>query len=271
MATLSVNQTTTFRWSFDEDVTRCAAAGYSAISVWRQKLSDFGIARASELLQQHGVKALSLFWAGGFTGSDGRSYRESVDDGIEAVRAAAAIGADSVVLCSGARGGHTLNHARRLFVSAIEELLAVASPLAIDLALEPMHPGCAADWTFVTSLEQAVGIIESVSSPRLRLVFDTCHLGWSPKVVEMIPHVAGRIALVQLGDMRSPPSGEQNRCRLGDGVLPLPEIVAALKSAGYDGCYDVELLGEELEGYAYTALLKHSRQWYERYVEGRCD
>lgn len=270
MATLSVNQTTTFRWSFDEDVTRCAAEGYSAISVWRQKLSDFGIAKAAVLLRQHGVRAQSLFWAGGFTGSDGRSFRESVDDGVEAVRAAAAIGAGTVVLCSGARGGHTLNHARRLLVSAIEELLVVADPLAIDLALEPMHPGCAADWTFVTALEQAIDIIEAVPSPRLKLVFDTYHLGWAPGVVELIPQIAGRIALVQLGDMRVPPVGEQNRCRLGEGTLPLREIVGALKSAGYDGGYDVELLGEELEGHAYTSLLSHSRQWYEKFVEGRC-
>ena len=268
MASLSVNQTTTFRWSFEEDVLHCAAAGYPAISVWRQKLSDFGVAKAAELLREHGVKAQALFWAGGFTGSDGRSYRESVDDGIEAVRSAAAIGAGTVVVCSGARGGHTMNHARRLLFSALEEILVEAEPLAIDLALEPMHPGCAADWTFVTALDQAIEIVDAVASPRLKIVFDTYHLGSTLGVVERIPQVADRIALVQLGDMRSPPVGEQNRCRLGEGVLPLREIVAALKSAGYDGYYDVELLGEELEGHAYASLLSHSRQWFEKNVAG---
>ena len=58
-----------------------------------------------------------------------------------------------------------------------------------------------------------------------------------------MPHVA----IVQLGDARRPPDGEQNRCRLGEGVVPLAEIVAALKAGGYDGYYDVELLGEEME------------------------
>src|SRR5262245_62293382 len=42
MARLSMNEMTTFRWSFEEDVAQYAAAGFSALGVWRQKLSDFG-------------------------------------------------------------------------------------------------------------------------------------------------------------------------------------------------------------------------------------
>ena len=45
MAMLSMNETTTFRWSFEEDVARYAAAGIPAMGVWRQKLSDCGPTR----------------------------------------------------------------------------------------------------------------------------------------------------------------------------------------------------------------------------------
>ncbi len=51
MATLSMNETTTFRWSFEEDVARYAAAGIPAMGVWRQKLSDCGQGRGLELLR----------------------------------------------------------------------------------------------------------------------------------------------------------------------------------------------------------------------------
>lgn len=90
MAELSMNETTTFRWSFEEDAANYAAAGIPAIGVWRQKLSDCGQARAVELLTRHRLKASHLLWAGGFTGSDGRSYRESVNDAVEALGTAAA-------------------------------------------------------------------------------------------------------------------------------------------------------------------------------------
>ena len=89
MAQLSMNETTTFRWSFEEDVIHYAAAGIPAIGVWRQKLSDCGLAKGIELLAEHGLKVSHLLWAGGFTGSDGRSFRSSVDDAKEALETAA--------------------------------------------------------------------------------------------------------------------------------------------------------------------------------------
>ena len=71
----------------------------------------------------------NLLWAGGFTGSDGHTFRESVDDAAEAIRLAAALHARSLVVYSGAPGGHTHNHARRLLVDALRQLLPLAEEL----------------------------------------------------------------------------------------------------------------------------------------------
>ena len=56
MALLSISETTTFRWSFEEDVTNYAAAGIPAIGVWRHKLSDFGESKGIELLAETGLR-----------------------------------------------------------------------------------------------------------------------------------------------------------------------------------------------------------------------
>ena len=89
MSRLSMNELTTFRWSFDEDVVQYQRAGYDAIGLWRRKLTDFGEERAVELLAESQLQVSSVFFAGGFTGSDGRSFAESIDD------AAAALGRTS--------------------------------------------------------------------------------------------------------------------------------------------------------------------------------
>src|SRR5215471_15287934 len=143
MPRLSLNEMTTYRWSFDEDVKNYSAAGIPAIGVWRRKLSDFGEQRGIELLKDSGLAVSNLLWAGGFTGSEGHTHRESIEDGIEAVRLAAAMGAKCLIVYSGARAGHTHNHARRLLVSALKELSPLAAEQGVVLALEPMHPACA--------------------------------------------------------------------------------------------------------------------------------
>lgn len=262
MAKLSVNETTTFRWSLEEDVAAYSAAGIPAIGVWRQKLSDFGHDRAVQLLAEHRIEASHLFWAGGFTGSDGRSYRESVQDACDAVRTAAGLKTGCLVVCSGARAGHTFNHANRLLKDALAEVVPCAEEHQVVLAIEPMHPGCAADCTFLTTLDDAIRLLDAVDSPWVKLVLDTYHLGHEATLSVRIPEIAPRIALVQLGDSHQPPAGEQNRCRLGEGTLPLREIVAALKAAGYDGYYDVELLGEDVEACDYPSLLDHAKAAY---------
>jgi sugar phosphate isomerase/epimerase len=266
MAQLSMNETTTYRWSFEEDVFAYAAAGIPAIGVWRQKLSDFGQAKAVELLAEHGLNVSHLFWAGGFTGSDGRTFRESLDDAAEALRSAGQLHAQNLIVYTGARSGHTLNHARRLAKDALKELAPLAAQVGTYLALEPMHPGCAGSWTFLTGVDEVLSLLEAVGSPLVKMVFDAYHLGHDPRIIDRVGELVPYIGLVQLGDARCTPNGEQNRCRLGDGRLPLQEIVAALVSAGYDGYYDVELIGEEIEAADYRALLDHAKRSFAELV-----
>lgn len=266
MAILSVNETTTFRWSFEEDVVRYAAAGIPSLGVWRQKLSDYGPEKGGKLLEEHGMRVSHVLWAGGFTGSDGRSFHESIEDALEAIRTTAALKASTLLIYSGARSGHTHSHARRLLFDALNRLVPEADQLGVDLAFEPMHPVCAADWTFLISLDDVLSVIDKFGSPRVKLVFDTYHVGHDEKVIERIPEILPHVAIVQLGDARKPPQGEQNRSLLGKGRLPLREIVNALKTAGYDGFYDVELLGEEIESADYYSLLAHAKQAFSDLV-----
>lgn len=259
MARLSINELTTFRWTLEEDVDSYRAAQIPGIGVWRRKVADFGEEKACELLAHSGLKVSNLLWAGGFTGSDGRSFRESVEDALDAVRLAAAMHADCLVVYSGARAGHTHNHARRLLREALRELLPAAEAEQVTLAVEPVHPGCASDFSFLTSLDDSLELLRQFNHPRLKLVFDTYHLGFDESVVARLASVVPDIALVHLGDGKRPPDGDQNRCRLGDGVVPLTRIVAALRQAGYDGWFDVELIGEDVETADYRELVQHSR------------
>jgi sugar phosphate isomerase/epimerase len=174
-----------------------------------------------------------------------------------------------LIVYSGARAGHTHNHARRILKSALTELTPLAADLGVTLAIEPMHTAVAGDWTFLTGLDETLATLDAVGSPALKMCFDTYHLGQEPGIVERIPQFAARLALVQLGDAKSPPQQEPNRCPLGEGFIPLQEIVTALYQSGYDGFFEVELMGEEIEAADYNDLLAQSRQAFDTLTGGR--
>lgn len=259
MTMLSMNEITTYRWSLEEDVEHYQEAGYHAIGVWRQKLTDENEERAIDRLADSALCVSNLLWAGGFTGSDGRSLDESVDDAAEALRLAAGVGAGCLVIYPGGRNNHTFRHAGRLLRIAIDELLPLAEDAGVPLAIEPMHAACAAEWTFLTDLASVLELIEEFQCPFLKLALDTYHFPGGNATSDLLAGVAPHVSIVHLGDRRLPPSIDQERCPLGCGQLPLGEIVTTLQNAGYAGAFDVKLMGPEIEECDYWTLLEHSQ------------
>lgn len=259
MTLLSMNEITTFRWSLDQDVENYQQAGYRAIGVWRQKLADWDEDEAIALLAGSGLSVSNLVWAGGFTGSDGRTLAESIDDAADALRLAAALSAGCLVIYPGGRNNHTFRHAGRLLRTALDELLPLAEAVEVPLAIEPMHAACAADWTFITDLPSVVTLIEEYRSAFLKLAYDTYHFPLEARQRSLLATLAPHIGIVHLGDRSTPPTIEQERCLLGQGGLPLRETVATLQDAGYTGAFDVKLLGPEIETHDYWTLLEQSQ------------
>ncbi len=260
---LSMNEVTTYRWTFEEDLRRYVTAGYEAIGVWRQKLSDYGEEAGVDLLAESGLRVTNLLWAGGFTGSDGRNQREAIEDAEHAIRLAGAMNAACLVVYPGGRNNHTFRHADRLLRSALDELLGWAEAAGVTLAIEPMHPACAAEWTFLTDLEATITLIDSYQTPNLKLVFDAYHFGHDPAVISNLYEIVPYTALVQLGDRHKAHGIDHDRCPLGKGIVPLPEIVQNLLEAGYEGNFDIELAGEDIELSDYGHLLASSKQAFD--------
>ena len=107
MFQIAISQTTTARGDLPLEAARLAEHGFQAISVWRPKVTDLGVEAAAQVISRAGLRVVSVLWAGGFTGGDGRSFDESVADAVEAIETAEALGAATVVVHSGCRGGHT--------------------------------------------------------------------------------------------------------------------------------------------------------------------
>ena len=260
MTLLSMNQLTTYRWSFEEDLHHYSRAGYQGVGVWLRKLYDFGVERAAELVEESGLKVSNVVWAGGFTGSDGAPSADNLAAATRALEAAQAIRAGCLVVYTGGRNSHTTRHADRLLRSALDKLLPVAEATGVPLALEPMHPACAAEWTFLTSLEATAEIVQSYDTRSLQMVYDTYHFPPQSLADGLLEWIAPMLSVVHLGDYAQPHDLDQDRCSLGAGQAELIGLVPTLREAGYNGFFDVELLGAEIEAADYQRLISDSRR-----------
>lgn len=252
---MSMSEMTTYRWTFPEDVIAYRQAGIDAIGIWRPKLSQFGEERGVDLVRDSGLSVSSLSWAGGFTGSNGHSFRECVDDARDAVNVAGELKADCVVMISGARAGHTGNHARRLLVDGLCLLADSAAERGVELALQPVHPQLANEWSFLTGLDETLDVIDRCNHEFVKLAFGVYHLWREPQLIKRIPEIAELVSVVQLSDWREPALSDHDRCLPGDGDIPLDDVVAAFAVADYDGFFELEIWSEELWNSDYEQVL----------------
>lgn len=246
MHRLGFHGVSTFRQTLLDDVAACIEFDVRNIGLWRRKLDDFGRDRSVELLRDSGLNVSSLSWAGGFTGRGDVSLEESLEDARGAVELAADVDAGCLVVVSGGRCGHTRNHARDLFHFALERLAMCARRFGVTLALQPMHPQFCSEWSFLTSIDDALETISTYRHADLKLALDVYHAAAEPDLVARLPELVPHLAVVQLGDGEFPGRSPYDRCLPGDGEVPLGDVVQTLVEAGYGGTYEIALWSRAL-------------------------
>lgn len=273
MFDVAVSELTSPRWDLQDEVERAAAHGFDAISLWRPKVSDVGAATAAAVVATAGIRVSSLQWAGGFTGGDGRSFAESIDDALEAIATAATLAAPVLIVHSGCRGGHTRSHAARLLMQALETLAPVAGRAGVTLALQPTHPAGAAGCSFLGGLAEAVELVDRFADPAVRLALDIWHVGDSPELSPLLPRLAEATAVVHVADRCGPPSVAADRLPPGHGCLPLERLVGDLIAHGYRGAVEFDPVGEAVEILGYEGVWHETRlvaeTWSDRLAIGR--
>lgn len=238
---MSLSQLTTLRWSLLEEVLLLKSAGYDAIGLWRPKIAEVGEELSAELIRDAGLGASSLSFVGGFTGTNGLSYRDAIADARDAIIDAEMLGVENLIVVSGTRNGHTVGHSRRLLAEALDELADYAGTRGVRLCVLPMHSYFAESWTFVNSLDETLELLARVNHPHAGLAFDTYQMWQEPRLIERIPELAALTGIVQISDARRSPRSRAERCVPGEGCVPLGEIVRAFQQSGYDGYYDVQV------------------------------
>jgi sugar phosphate isomerase/epimerase len=130
---------------------------------------------------------------------------------------------------------------RRVTASAIRSVADLGAPHGIRYYLEPVA------WTPLSSLAQAVEVIDAAERDNVGLVLDFWHLWQRGATPDSVALLDPRIIFgVDFADSLGPPGSaapdQRSRCVWpGEGDIPLREWVDAVRSTGFDGWWDNEL------------------------------
>jgi sugar phosphate isomerase/epimerase len=265
---LSINTATVRKqrgqdWPLPDILDACAERGIRAVAPWRDQVAAAGLQATAQRLKSHGLELSGYCRGGMFTYTDTASRQAVRDDNRRALDEACALGAPCLVLVVGGLPGalagkashKDIAGARAQVTEGIAALLEDARELRMPLAIEPLHPMYAADRACINTLEQALDVCDTLDPPApdgtgrqagsgaLGVAVDLYHVWWDPKLPAMIAR-AGRERLLALHvcDWLTPTTDLlEDRGMMGDGVIDIPRIRAAVEAQGFAGYSEVEI------------------------------
>ena len=244
---VSVSQITTVRSSFADDVRLYAETGLAGIGVWELKLADDSL----ELFDQSGfdsaaaVPAIPSILPLPLLGGP-EDPAERVEAFCASLERLAPFRPSSVVCLTGTAEGRDPDEARSTVIDGLRTIAHEADRLGVRIGLEPYQRESAELWTIVSSIPEAVSLIEDAGDPpSLGIQFDVWHLWNTPTLYDDIAAEVDRFAGVHVCDYREPTRGWADRALPGDGRADVPAILRALDAAGWDGLYDIEIFSDD--------------------------
>jgi sugar phosphate isomerase/epimerase len=255
---LSLNTATVRKQGTLTDIIEaCARHDIRAVSPWRDQVAHVGFGAAVAAVKATGMK-LSGYCRGGMFPAGPEQLDSARDDNHRTVDEAKALGAPCLVLVVGglpqfSRPGspesRDIQAARRMVEDGIGALLEYARSVGMPLAIEPLHPMYAADRACVNTMRQALDICDTLDPDRtgmLGVAADVYHIWWDPDLLPMIRR-AGRERLLayHVCDWLVPTTHMlEDRGMMGDGMIDLKSVRAAVEAEGFAGFCEVEIFSQ---------------------------
>ncbi|HEX3342858.1 MAG TPA: sugar phosphate isomerase/epimerase family protein [Pseudolabrys sp.] len=238
-------------------IDACARNGIRAIDPWRDQVAAIGLDRAVRAVKDARLE-LSGYCRGGMFPADPGHRSQARDDNRRAVDEATALGASCLVLVVGglpqySRPGSAPSKdiwdAQAQVEDGIAELLAYARTAKMPLAIEPLHPMFAADRACVNTTRQALDLCDRLDPARtgaLGVAIDVYHVWWDFELMPQIERAGhDRLLAFHVCDWLVPTTDMLNdRGMMGDGVIDIPRIRAAVEAQQFAGYVEVEIFSD---------------------------
>lgn len=202
-----------------------------------------GLEEAQQALAAGGTRAAVVNHPIAMGSSLDRVGTEETEKLQQAIEIADTLGAPVIYLVSGGRGSLLWEDAAARFAELVAPCLPLAKQKGVQLTVE-IASALNADMHIAHTLDDTV-LLAEIAGIDVCIELNACW--YEANLKEKFRRAMPRTGLVQvcdyvLGDRYTP-----NRAVVGDGVVPIEWLLGTLLELGYEGVFDLELIGPRVE------------------------
>ena len=220
-------------------------AGISRTALWTPMIESCGIAEARRIWNDSDMVAESLCVASLFEGEVALRNRLDLADMFGARTLVLITGGFEDLAANGYSGG--IEHARSLLVDRLGVAAELAANHRVRLAFEPLHPMVCGFRSVVSSLGEALYILDQLDDGHdIGLAIDAYALWWEHNLAAKLMRAGDRILNYHVSDWLSDTRDLRlDRGMPGDGQIALRDWRRMIEAAGYLGPVEVEIFSRD--------------------------
>ena len=171
-------------------------------------------------------------------------YRDGI---VPSLEFAGAIGTPVLYIITGSAGSTPWEEAAAKFCEEMAPHVARANELGVRVALEPTNP-LRTDVSFVHCVRDAMDLAVLAD---MAIVVDFYSSWYERGLDELVHKHIDLVGLVQICDYKLGTFDMPNRSAIGEGNIPVERMMGLMLEAGYEGPFDLEILGPRIEAAGY--------------------
>ena len=220
-------------------------AGIARTALWAPMIESSGIAKARRIWNDSDMVAESLCVACLFEGEVALRNRLDLADMFGARTLVLITGGFEDLAATGYSGG--IEHARSLLIERLGAAAELAADHRVRLAFEPLHPMVCGFRSVVSSLGEALDILDQLDDGHdIGLAIDAYALWWEHDLAAKLMRAGDRILNYHVSDWLSDTRDLRlDRGMPGDGQIALLEWRRMIEAAGYVGPVEVEIFSRD--------------------------
>jgi sugar phosphate isomerase/epimerase len=254
---VSINAISSRQWTLDQDIDFWKRHGYGVVGIPEEKFAA-DPPRALEALKAAGITVNSVLIPCPFALGEPDLWPEQRTRVETTLDSAKLLGAEVLFMNTGSsRRGMTVDESIDALCTVIRPLVDRAREVGIRFAIEPSTPvnhdrGC------LHSLHDSIWVAEQTGAD---LIVDVQTTWLERDLKTMVRENLDRVALVQVSDYIVPTETRFSRAVPGDGAIPIERILEDILEVGYDGVFEVELMGPRILEEGYESAVPRAVSW----------